>query len=529
MGRSPFEENGGDDAENPYVWATVMKPIAEIPKTPTTALERWFGTSIGVRVALAGVIALASALRFYGLRIQSLRNDEQYSRWTSSLDTLAEVIDQGALRDVHPPGYAVILHYLIQWFGDSEVALRLPASIAGVVAVYWMFRLGTLLHSETSGLYAAALLAVLPLPIYHAQDCRAYSFLLAGAVVQAYLALLLDRVIATKSKTVWLWVAYAVNGLFVAYLHYFGLLWVACVGMMSLVTVLRKPQRLRVWLLVHGLLAVAYVPWLFSVMVQVRRGDSWMPKPTFKELGRLAYNVLGRHPVEWVGLVLLGAAVAAYAAHRRGSLGGVFTANTRRNLWVLGLWIVVPLTLALALSWTVLPVISARNFIIVLPAATLLLAWSLRTIDVKWWRGYPLSGVLVVGVLLFELLFVRRYYTTQTKRQFRQSAAYVWNVAQRMQTRPFIATEEVWEEYLGYYWRALRDQQGTGDESKIPIISAVASKLTERLAKDQPEEVILILSLTKDRTTLPRRLPGYREISTKHFVGIDVKRLRRNR
>jgi uncharacterized membrane protein len=443
---------------------------------------------------------------------------------------LTEVIDRGALRDVHPPGYAIFLHYSIRLFGDSEVMLRLPACLAGILAVYLMFQLGKLLYSEKVGLYAAALVAVAHLPLYHAQDCRAYSLLLAGAIGQACLMLLIERALRDGDKTVGLWAAYTINGWFVAYLHYFGLLWVTCVGLFLFFRVLRQKRGIRAWLLVHGTLALSYVPWLMSVRTQVRRGDSWMPKPTVHELAKLAYNILDRHPIAWFVLVILGGSIAWWSARRggKGALDG--GADVRQSLWRLGMWILWPLSLALLLSWTVLPVMSARNFIIVVPAAAILLALSLRSLDVRLARGYPVTIVLVVGWMLFEMLFVRRYYATQTKRQFRQSAAYVWHVTQTMDTIPFIATEEVWEEYLSYYWRTQRDKSnGSYDESKVPRVSVVASSLNERLAEEKPEDVILIISLTRSRSTLPRQLAGYHELSTKHFVGIDVKRLRRNR
>lgn len=488
-----------------------------------------FGSSAGVRASLLMVLVLAAGLRLYGLRIQSLRNDEHYSRWTSALESLRDVIDKGALRDVHPPGYAILLHYFIRWLGDSEVMLRLPASLTGIAAVYLMFHLGKLLHSERVGVYSSALSAVSGLALYHSQDCRAYSFLFAGTIVHGCLTILIARALSEGRRSLGLWFAYAIAGLFLAYLHYFGLLWVTLVGLYLLAQVLRKRRQIGAWFLVHGVLALAYVPWLVALLGQIRDGKSWMPKPTLHSMIRVASNVLNHHLTVWLALVILGAGVAFWSARRGERLARDGAPETRRSLVQLCLWIFFPLATAVVLSWTVTPVISPRNLIIVLPAALVLLAWSLHVIDVRFVRGYPVLGALVVVTALADLLFVQRYYGVQTKRQFRQSAAYVWDVTQAMDTPPFIATEEVWEEYVAYYWRDQRKRlKGTFDEAKYPHISAAASQLNERLGKAKPEDVVFIASLTRGGSKLPDTLSGYHELSRKHFVGIEVRRLQRD-
>lgn len=136
-----------------------------------------------VLLLFCAILILGSIFRFYGLENQSLWTDELAS-WKISghakvADMYTEIIDE----DTHPPGYYLFLHYLMKYVGDSELVLRLPSAIGGLLAIIAIYLLGLRVYSYKEGLIAAALVAVLNFPIYYSQEARAYSFLILFTIL----------------------------------------------------------------------------------------------------------------------------------------------------------------------------------------------------------------------------------------------------------------------------------------------------------------------------------------------------------
>ena len=104
---------------------------------------------------LGAITVLGAVLRFYGLEVQSLWNDE-LSTWTgASRSSWLEVVKSSDPQ--HPPGYSLLLHFWIGYLGDSEAVMRLPSAIAGTLAIPVTFLLGRRLYGDAEGLIAAAL------------------------------------------------------------------------------------------------------------------------------------------------------------------------------------------------------------------------------------------------------------------------------------------------------------------------------------------------------------------------------------
>ncbi len=129
-----------------------------------------FGTN-RVLILLAAVVVLGAGCRLYGLGRQSLEADELYTipaasgrhyRFQSDFrqpdrpvpvtlyrnlltpgdeNGLAEVTDVLG-RNVHLPLYFYFMHYWTGWLGTSEVALRFPSAVFGIVSMLVMFLLG---------------------------------------------------------------------------------------------------------------------------------------------------------------------------------------------------------------------------------------------------------------------------------------------------------------------------------------------------------------------------------------------------
>lgn len=133
------------------------------------------------------ILAASLLLRLISLN-QSLWLDEAINVLAVKNNSFWYVVTKYPIYDFHPPGYFMLLWFWTRLFGYSEIWVRLPSVLLGVLNVWLVFLLGKKLFSKNVGLIAALLLAVNPLHIYYSQEARMY-VLAAMAVSLSWLLL----------------------------------------------------------------------------------------------------------------------------------------------------------------------------------------------------------------------------------------------------------------------------------------------------------------------------------------------------
>ena len=149
------------------------------------------------------------------LRLQNLGGD---SFWIDEILTVGKAL--GGLSDFlnirdHPPFMYAVTSLTLRAFGETEFAARLPALVAGTLALPLTVLLGKVMRWPVVGLWAALLLAFSPVHVTYAQEARHYALLLAislAAYILVFQALKMSR---------WsLWVAFALMTVLNLYNHY---------------------------------------------------------------------------------------------------------------------------------------------------------------------------------------------------------------------------------------------------------------------------------------------------------------------
>lgn len=141
------------------------------------------------------VLILAAAVRFHNLGAQSLWNDEGNSLRLAQRP-VGDLIE-AAGRDIHPPGYYLVLKGWIDLAGDSEFSLRALSAFEGVLAVAVTIALGRVLFGRGAGVIAGLLVALSPFAVYYSQETRMYAQL--GLLSAASMLLLVRWV-----RTLWM-------------------------------------------------------------------------------------------------------------------------------------------------------------------------------------------------------------------------------------------------------------------------------------------------------------------------------------
>lgn len=121
------------------------------------------------------IILLAAVLRFHLIEHQSLWNDEGNSLRLAERTFPALI--EAAARDIHPPGYYLLLKVWITVAGESEFSLRALSAFLSVLAAAFVYGLGKRLYAPGVGLMAALFVAINGFQIYYAQEARMYSML----------------------------------------------------------------------------------------------------------------------------------------------------------------------------------------------------------------------------------------------------------------------------------------------------------------------------------------------------------------
>lgn len=132
------------------------------------------------------ILIIGTILRAVSLN-QSLWLDEAINVLAAKNVSFLGIVTQYAVADFHPPGWFVILWIWTKLFGYSEIAVRIPSFIFGVLTIYITYLLGQKLVSKNLGLLAALLLTINPLHIYYSQEARMYALATLAVTVNIFL------------------------------------------------------------------------------------------------------------------------------------------------------------------------------------------------------------------------------------------------------------------------------------------------------------------------------------------------------
>ncbi len=172
------------------------------------------------RWTLVAILLLAFGLRMVRLGAGSLWYDETVSAFLAS-QRLPDLVAHTA-RDIHPPGYYVLLHGWTLLVGDSDMALAYFSLFFGVALTALAYRMGRRVWEHRVGWLAALLVACSPYNIWYSQEVRMYTL---GAVLAAGLLFGMSAIWRGRR---WGWALYVLSGVLGLWvLYYFAFLLLA--------------------------------------------------------------------------------------------------------------------------------------------------------------------------------------------------------------------------------------------------------------------------------------------------------------
>lgn len=143
---------------------------------------------------VAGLTALAAAVRFATLGIQSYHHDEVVTASRILRDGFWHAMDAVGFSESAPPFYYALAWPWTQLTGTGEFGLRSFSALAGIATVPVAFGLGSALLGRRTGILAAALVAVNPMLVWYSQEGRAYAlFVLLTALSLFYFVRALEH------------------------------------------------------------------------------------------------------------------------------------------------------------------------------------------------------------------------------------------------------------------------------------------------------------------------------------------------
>lgn len=324
--------------------------------------------------------------------------------------------------DFHPP----LFHYLVHFWlllGKSECWLRSSSVILGVLAVYFLYLLVKKLTSKKIAIFSSLLLATSPFHIYYSQELRPYSLACLLGIVSMYLFL---KLLEKKS---WFMPFVLINILGVYTLYFFPFVLVA---QLFILLFLRK-ERLLDWLKNVLIAVLFFLPWVPLFLSQLQTGREWARiSPVWlsmvsasreKALGMLfAKFFLGRitfdNKLVYLILTLASFLVFAYL------LKQAWQKKKKAFVFLFGFFF-VPIIFSFLIH-LILPVVSPKRLLIVLPAFYGLISLGIASLS----RKYQKLGLAFFLLLNIYGLMQQNFNPRFQREQWRQATAFIEEKAQ---------------------------------------------------------------------------------------------------
>lgn len=260
-------------------------------------------SSIRPLLIVALLMVVGFALAYPGL-FTGIWVDECYSINSATAPDLVTMIKHmyGRLDDLHPPLSYVMLYAFMHAFGTSDVLIRIPPLICGLLlipAVYW---LGVTAHSRTVGLLAAWFAAVSPFATYYACQSRGYAMAtLFASLALTFFCKLINPL--TEKKTI-PFVGFVLTAAALCYSEYPGCIMLPALAIATVIIAWQNKSNktLALDIFKRGavsifIAALLFVPWLPSLQAQSRVAMTADRTPISQFFPVFGYNMAMMLPI----------------------------------------------------------------------------------------------------------------------------------------------------------------------------------------------------------------------------------------
>jgi uncharacterized membrane protein len=351
---------------------------------------------------LIGLILLYAAVRLWRLTDACMWFDEIFGvhaaehTWGGMWWFVAQDL-------IHPPLFYALLKVWIGIGGDGLLWLRLfPVLFSVLALIPFLYLCREIKLTTAATALALAFIAFNGSLIKYAQEVRMYSLLLCLSLFSIWLFARFFY----RGKNIWI---LTIVNILIVHTHYFG--WLVVLSEVIVIAVLQR-IKIRHVLIMAGITAVAFVPWLVAVIraagsgSEVSQNIGWIKPPGFRALIELAgdliepfyFQVSSLDPtsIVWVSLpllfLILTAAIIWIAS---------WTADVdKESYWLLATFVLIPLFTAFTASWvSPYSVWGARHLIIIFAPAAILFAMFIAEIanEKVRWAFITISLALIAG------------------------------------------------------------------------------------------------------------------------------------
>ena len=374
--------------------------------TPSPALDSGdvrIARATTENIALSAVAgATAVVLGAISIERRSLWLDEAFDIGWSHL-SWSDYIRVAFEREGSQALYLLLLKPWLALTSTDEWVARAPSVFAAGLAAALLVPLGIrLFGSRLVGLGAGLLLATNAFSVEWSQQARQYALAMLFAVVVTYLF-----VVAVESDGWRWWLAYGVVAGLSVYSHFFVALVLA--SHVPAVLVTRRAGVQRRWAVAAGIAFVIALPALNFVLNHDAGQVSWIPELDYDYVADVVYQ-------------LSGASRLALAVGAAGLLAlcfdGVRIPSQSWRYVLVGSWLVVPLGLALVISYFK-PMLVDRYLIVCIPALALAMSYAVSRLG--RWAG----SAALICLLFVAMSHVRDWYGSLIAEDWRGAVQYV--------------------------------------------------------------------------------------------------------
>lgn len=363
-------------------------------------------------ILLLVIITLASLLRFYDYAEFSFSNDELSALFRTRFDTFKQLVQKGFYVDGHPGGIQTFLFYWLKMVPATEAWVRLPFVISGIFSVWLIYLVARQWFSRISGLYCAAMVALLEFPLLYSQIARPY---ITGMLFVLATTYFWTRILSGKRETNRLryilshagLIFFATAGL---YNHYFSFLVVAAILATGILVMKRK--QAAGYLISLAIIAVLFLPHVPITMNHLSIGGVglWLGSPDDFWFFRHIFFIFNE---SWLVILTLAVIIVA---------GFILKfSKFHFNIFHLVslLWFFIPIIIGFIYSRAVNPVLQNSVLIFSFPFLLIFIFSFMKDTP----NRYNIGGlVILIVVTMLSTVVERNYYGKQHFGEFKDVA-----------------------------------------------------------------------------------------------------------